>query len=131
VGGALASDVNSSAYVYYRSSVDNSAWAVYASGGKWLQASLSTSVAMSNTSFLWLHQTLLYLDLYGQCNILYYPNNQWQTIMLGEGSSELMSSLSGSTSTNLIFAGRSDGHIVCFLYGQPTPAIAQGAVPLQ
>ena len=117
VGGSVTAD-SGGGMAYYRSSADNTTWAVYWNGSAWAQTQLDSLAGMAASSPITaFSQTVaLYLNASGQCCAQLWTGSRWGSGVLGDGGSGLTSGLSVQRSGNLIFARRSDGHVVIFYY---------------
>jgi len=112
VGDKLVAD--SGRQVYCGSSVDGSAWALYWSGTAWTQVQLNSSATISTAPTLYAPYYVTYINPAGQCALLYFAGSAWVTGLFGTGGANLMGGLGAQSADALVFARRSDGHIVRF-----------------
>jgi hypothetical protein len=71
---------------------------------------------MSDATALLSQNVGIYIDTQGQCRALHFTNGQWVSTQLGDGGSNLTGGLSTKAGSSLVFARRSDGHIVILFY---------------
>jgi hypothetical protein len=118
VSGTVAAD-SGGGMAYYRSSADNTAWAVYWNGIAWAQTQIDALAGMGSASPIAPYispRVGIYINSGGQCCAEFWSGSRWTSGVLGDGGSGLTGGLSVQRSGNLIFARRSDGHVVIFYY---------------
>ena len=114
IGDAITPDAGY--LTYYRSSADNTVWAIYWSGSAWVQVQLDATAVMSSSSTsLFLPYYMTYVDSAGKLQVLYYAG-KWGHVPLGDGGFNLTGGIGIQKSTYWVYARRSDGNVLFFYY---------------
>jgi hypothetical protein len=114
VGGDVTADANG--VVYYQSSADKTAWVEYYNGTAWTQKQLDPTSSMGGAAALFAQYVTIYVNGSGQAEALFFTGNDWGSVLLGDGGSDLTTGLSVSQGSTLIFCGRNDGNVEVFYY---------------